>query len=99
MERRVLEERRHTAALASSLHPRRRRQTSPPCLRPRPVQGALGAGAARPAPWTPRVGRCLAQRAARTRRERLGAGTARRFGACATTPRAVHHLRALKHLN
>src|SRR2546430_17550385 len=47
---------------------RRRRQTAPQWLRPRPMHGAIWTGAERTAPLTRRVWRCLAKRASRTRR-------------------------------
>ena len=96
IERRVLEDRRPAAAPEPTPQPsalkqmRRRRQTAPQWRRPRPVEGAIWAGTARTAPWTQRVGRCLAKRASRTRRERWCSVIARPFGAFSTTTRAVH---------
>ena len=95
IERRVLEERRQTAALASCPSHETPADDTPPTT-PRSgyarglCRARLWAGAARPAPWTQRVGRCLAKRASRMRRERSCSVIARRFGAFSTTTRAVH---------
>jgi len=63
IERRVLEERRHTVALEPAPAPRPPQADETPCVailkrpRPRPVHGAIWAGARQPMPWTPRLGR------------------------------------------